>query len=452
MPRSPRRALTALFAATALALPTALAATAPAAAVTATTHYSGTLQDGATWIADKPAQWNGILLLFSHGFGSLTAADAPSGAAATELLAEGYALAGSSFDPHGSAWALKSAEQDQYATITAFGSTAGRPVHVVSIGASMGGLVNAEIARDGAGRIDGALNVCGLVAGGVDLEDYQLDAEYTLAWFFDRADLPQLVNLRDGASASALADRLTAAVNSAQQTPAGRARIALAAAYLNQAAWAPGQAPPAPTDYANQEAQQYQWLQQGVLNFIIPGRYAVEQSAGGNPAYTKGVDYTALLTKSWHADEVRALYGAAGLDLNADTAALSAGADITASGTARANLTATSTVASLGVPMLTLHTTADQLVPVEQENAYAARVQASGTGDLLRQAFVARQGHCNFTTAEIVAGLHALEQRLIYGSWGTVTTPDALQSRAAALNLDGAAFTGWNPAQLSGVR
>ena len=40
-------------------------------------HFTGTLPDGATWIADVPAKWNGILLLYSHGFGPLTAADAP---------------------------------------------------------------------------------------------------------------------------------------------------------------------------------------------------------------------------------------------------------------------------------------------------------------------------------------------------------------------------------------
>ncbi|MFE1322354.1 alpha/beta hydrolase [Kitasatospora phosalacinea] len=454
MSRSPRRALAALCAATALAVTAPLAAATPAAATaaTASTHYSGTLPDGATWIADKPARWNGVLLVFSHGFGALTAANAPSDAVRDRLLAEGYALAGSSYDPNGSAWALESAERDQFATVTAFGDTAGRPAHVVSVGLSMGGLVNAQIARDGAGRIDGALNLCGLVAGGVDLEDYQLDAEYALAWFFDRADLPNLVDLPGPDAASALAQRLSAAVDAAQRTPAGRARISLAAAYLNQSAWAPGQAPPAPTDYANQEYQQYQWLQQGLLYFIVPGRYAVEQSAGGNPSSTRGVDYTDLLNKSWHADEVRALYAAAGLDLKADTAALTAHADITGSAAARAKLTASSTVASLGVPMLSLHTTSDQLVPVEQENAYAARIRAAGDNRLLRQAFVARQGHCNFTTAEIVAGLHALEQRLVTGSWGDAATPGSLQERATALDLGGAAFVDWKPSRLSGVR
>lgn len=451
MPRLNRPALAALCTAAALAF-TAATGSAPAVAAATSTHYTGTLSDGASWIADKPAQWNGVLLLFSHGFGPLTAADAPSGAAATELLAEGYALAGSSYDPHGSAWALNSAERDQYATVGAFTRTVGTPAHVVAVGESMGGLVNAEIARDGRGRIDGALNLCGLVAGGVDLEDYQLDAEYTLAWFFDRADLNQLVGLPSSSAGSTLADRLTTAVTNAQQTAAGRARIALAAAYLNQSGWAPGQNPPAAGDYAGQEAQQYAWLQQGVLGFIVPGRYSIEQSVGGNPASNRGVDYAALLNTSWHSPEVHALYSAAGLNLDADTAALTAGAAVTASPSARSALNATSTVTSLGVPMLDLHTTSDQLVPVEQENAYAARIQASGSGALLQQAYVGRQGHCNFTTAEIVSGLHALEQRLVTGSWGNATTPAALQSRALALHLDGAAFTTWNPAPLTGVR
>ncbi|MFD0331775.1 hypothetical protein ACFQZC_35505 [Streptacidiphilus monticola] len=65
---------------------------------------------------------------------------------------------------------------------------------MISVGQSMGGLINAQIARDGAGRVDAALGLCGLVAGGVDLDNYQLDAEYTLATFFDPADADKLVS------------------------------------------------------------------------------------------------------------------------------------------------------------------------------------------------------------------------------------------------------------------
>jgi dienelactone hydrolase len=454
MPRLPSRALVTGCAALLLSL------TAPAATAHATAdsppyggRLSGTLADGATWIADIPAHWNGTVLLFSHGFGSLAPADAPSDAAKAELLAEGDALIGSSYDPHGSLWALDSAERDQFATLDAFRTQVGEPNRVISVGQSMGGLINAQLARDGAGRIDGALNLCGLVAGGVDLDNYQLDAEYTLATLFDPADADRLVDLRSADDANALAGRLTAAVTAAQQTASGRARIALAAAYLNLADWAPGESAPGATDYAGQEEQQYEWIAQGVLYFLVPARLSVEQSAGGNTSWNKGVDYAALLRGSAHAPQVAALYRAAGLDLHADLAALTRGAHTAADPAAVEDLERTSTAGQgLAVPLLDVHTTADQLVPVEQEAAFAQRVRTAGDSNLLRQAYAARQGHCNFTTAETVAALHALEQRLDTGRWGSATTPERLQRSATELNLDGAAFVRYRPDALSGVR
>ncbi|MFF2516568.1 alpha/beta hydrolase [Streptomyces sp. NPDC058086] len=449
----PRPRLSTLAAACATALATALLGPAAGAQATTADHYSGTLSDGATWIADKPAQWNGSLLLFSHGFGPTTAADAPSTAGRQALLDAGYALVGSSYDPNGSMWALDSAERDQFAALTAFRRKVGTPTRVISVGQSMGGLINAQIARDSAGRVDGSLGLCGLVAGGVDLDNYQLDAEYTLATFFDPADVDKLVNLGSQTDAGALADRLTKAVESAQQTPAGRTRIALAAAYLNLADWAPGRQPPARGDFAGQEEQQYAWLAQGLLGFIVPARWSVEQSVGGNTSWNKGVDYAGLLRKSDHAKQVEALYRDAGLDLRTDLNRLTLGADIAADPAAVAHLKRTSTAGQgLAVPLLDIHTTADQLVPVEQESAFAGRVRRAGDSALLRQAYVARQSHCNFTTAEVLAGLHAVEHRLDTGYWDNSATTAELQHSADELGLDGAAFTDYRPNRLTGTR
>ena len=452
MPRFRSSLLAAACAAALAAGPATAAASADPRAATPT-HVTGTLADGATWIADLPAQWNGTLLLFSHGFGPTVAADAPSDAAQAELLKEGYALAGSSYNPHQSMWALNSAEQDQFQTIDAFRNRLGAPARVISVGQSMGGLVNAQIARDGAGRVDAALGLCGLVAGGVDLSNYQLDAEYTLATFFDPADAGSLVSLSSPDQGAAVAARLTSAVETAQQTPAGRARIALAGAYLNQADWAPGQNPPAAHDYAGQEAQQYDWIASGLLSFVMPGRWSVENSAGGNVSWNAGVDYARLLRTSAHADQVASLYRTAGLNLRADLVRLTQGARVTADPAALARLRGSSTAGQgLAVPLLDLHTIADQLVPVEQESAFAQRVRAAGDGALLRQAYVARQSHCNFTTAEIVAGLHAVEHRLDTGRWDDAASAADLQRSAEGLQLDGAAFVDYRPARLSGVR
>jgi dienelactone hydrolase len=453
-----QRRMPALTAALCIALATGTAAAGAAAAPTPDTpataaptpaHYTGTLADGATWIADAPEHWNGALILFSHGFGPLTAADAPSQASADALLAQGYALAGSSYDPNGSWWALASAERDQFAALAAVEGVLGRPERVIAVGESMGGLVNSQIAQDGAGRVDAALNLCGLVAGGVDLNNYQLNAEYAItALLPGAADVP----IRDYASpdaGAAAAAQLAAAISQAQSSAAGRARIALVAALLNEADWAPGQTAPAPGDYAGQEAQEYAWLTSGQLAFIESGRFFIEQAAGGDSGWNAGVDYARLLSGSAHAGQVAALYRQAGLSLDADLNTLTRGAHYTAEGDSLAAMRATSTdTGRLAVPLLDIHTTADQLVPVEQETAFADEVRAAGDSALLRQAYAQRQGHCNFTAAEIVAALDTVDRRAADGHWGQSTSAASLQEAATALDLDGAAFVRYRPAAL----
>lgn len=87
-------------------------------------------------------------------------------------------------------------------------------------------------------------------------------------------------------------------------------------------------------------------------------------------------------------------------------------------------------------------------MPVEQEAAYAQKVRAAGRSALLRQAYVAAQGHCNFTNAEVVAALDTVNRRATTGHWGDSTSAASLQAAATALNLDGAAFTDFRPDRL----
>jgi hypothetical protein len=434
----------------------ALAATASTAGA-ATMHYSGTLTDGATWIADVPSDWNGVLLLYSHGFGPLVAADAPSDASRDALLARGYALAGSSYDPNGSWWALNSAVGDQFETIDAATAAAlpHAPERVIAVGSSMGGLVSALEAEQGAGRIDGALSTCGIVAGGIELNNYQLDGEYVMTKLLATTPI-QLVNFYpDFGAAIATGFNLQAVANQAQTTPEGRARLSLALAFLNATpAAGPGQ-PPAPSnDPAAVEAAQFQSMFGGgfpIIAFVNAARPWIEMSAGGNASWTLGEDFTSLLDHSPYANTVRALYRAAGLDLKADLAALTAGADIPADAAAIASLQETSVpTGRLVVPELDLHTVHDPLVPVEMESDYGAVVRAAGNNALLRQAYVDRFGHCAFSTSEIVAGVEAVRHRVETGRWDSVAQSQKLQEFATSLGLDPAAFVQYQPVPLSG--
>jgi len=446
---------TAAALAVALGVPAAVAA-APAPAP-ASSHYTGTLPDGATWIADVPAQWNGTLLLYSHGFGTLSPADAPDPATAAALLARGYALAGSSYDPNGSLWALNSAVGDQFGTLAAVeaGVLPGAPRQVLALGTSMGGLISALEAQGGAGRIDGALTTCGIVAGAVNLNNYQLDGEYALAQLLLPGQQVQLVRFTSASQALGTAATLQGAAAQAQQTAAGRARLALAMAFINVPPWDAGQAaPPPPSDPAAQEAAQYQVEFTGAfstLDFIESGRPSIDQAAGGSGTWTKGVDFAAVLARSPYATEVAALYQAAGLSLRDDLANLTGNADITADPAAVRSLERTSVpTGRLAVPELDLHTISDQLVPVQQENYYARQVRAAGDNDLLRQAYVASVGHCNFSPAELIAGVQAISHRVSTGHWGSAADTDSLERAALSLDLGPARFTAYRPGPLTG--
>lgn len=217
---------------------------------------------------------------------------------------------------------------------------------------------------------------------------------------------------------------------------AGRARIALAAALLNEPVWFSGPEPPAPTDYAAQEQQQGDEISNFVLPFIVSARYWIELAAGGSSSYTEGVNYASEMARSSFLPEVQALYRTAGLSLQRDLGTLTRHANITADPRAVHTLARTSMVnGQLPIPELDIHTIYDQLVPVEQENRYRHRVISAGSSALFRQAFVEATGHCNFQPAGYIAVLRALEYRLDTGRWGDKTQPAELNAAAAASGL-----------------
>jgi len=93
------------------------------------------------------------------------------------------------------------------------------------------------------------------------------------------------------------------------------------------------------------------------------------------------------------------------------------------------------------VPVLTMHTTGDGLIVPENEQAYRSVVDRAGHGDLLRQVFVNRAGHCAFTPAETITAVQTLENRMSTGQWD-VPSPAAMNAEAAALGPQYNIFAG----------
>jgi hypothetical protein len=418
------------------------------AQVTDPARYTGSLPNGATWTARVPAHWNGSLVLFSHGFrigSDNPPADAPDEDTAKALLQRGFALAGSSYAHTG--WALDTAVRDQLDTVDAVRKLVGKPREVLALGQSMGGLVSALLAEHGH-PVDGVLSTCGIVAGALNLNNHQLDGTYALAELLLPGQPVQLTGFTSSDEANATVATLTAAVRQAQTSPAGRARIALAASLMNIPTWLTGDVPPPDNDWAAQQQAQYEGLL-ATLPFVVPARVAINSVAGGDSSWNAGVNYHLLLTRSARFPQVSTLYRQAGLDVNRDLGRLTRGAAITPDRAAVHWLAGTSVpTGRLAVPELALHTISDNLVPVEFEREYAGKVRRAQAGDLLRQAYVARVGHCAFTPAELLAGLFALQNRVRTGTWGDNTEPRRLQQVARSLGLGSAAFIPYQPGPL----
>ena len=324
---------------------------------------------------------------------------------------------------------------------------------MIALGSSMGGLVSALEAQSGRGKIDGALTTCGIVGGGVNLNEYQIDGEYAIAQLLGNP-ATQLVGFGTIPNALGTAGALSADAATAQQTAAGQARLALAMAFLNVTPWDPSAPAPA-VGPAAQESAQYDVMFGGsfsIMDFIELGRVSIDQADGGQATWDIGTNFAAVLRRSPYLPEVEALYHAAGLNLNADLANLTAHTNITADPAALRSLYRTSVpTGRLEVPELDLHTIGDNLVPVQNENYYRQLVDRAGRGDLLRQAYTNSFGHCNFSPSELVAGVEAVVARVTTGRWGDVATAASLEQAANATNLGPAHFTDYHPGALTGA-
>jgi pimeloyl-ACP methyl ester carboxylesterase len=408
-------------------------ATCPAPLVAGDTVLCGSLQDGATYLIEVPAQWNQTLFLYSHGYvppgGNNPAQDVGDPVTGGWLLSHGYAIAGSSYSSTG--WAIEQALPDQIATLDLFGAQIGKPEHTIAWGHSLGGIITAGLIQTYPDRFSAAMPMCGVLAGGVATWDTALDGAFAFQQLIDPS--VQITGIKNPLANLQGAE---AAIASAQASAAGKARIALAAALGDTPGWfTPLSAEPAANDFAGQEANQFQWDANVDFPFIFAFRAELEARAGGNPSWNTGVDYSRQLAISADRSEVRALYKAAGLSLKADLQTLNNAARISADPDAVSYLARNiSFTGKITIPVLSLHTTGDGLVTPQNEQAYASAVRRAGRAYLLRQVYVSRAGHCAFTPAETITAAQRLLNRMLTSRWQDAgLTPGNLDSAAAAL-------------------
>src|SRR4029077_3317205 len=101
----------------------------------------GVVGRGASYLRDRPANWNGDLVVYAHGYTNPAAAVALPNIAPLEqgLLAQGYGVAYSSFSENG--YAVAEAVRQTHQLRGLFASRFGQPRRTFLIGVSLGGII-----------------------------------------------------------------------------------------------------------------------------------------------------------------------------------------------------------------------------------------------------------------------------------------------------------------------
>jgi pimeloyl-ACP methyl ester carboxylesterase len=318
---------------------------------------------GAVYQIEVPDNWNGLLVLDMHGYGEL---GPEAGVGPPDfrryLITHGIAWGTSSFS---STSLIPGRAADETAAVwDHFAATHGRPARSYITGWSMGGAATHIAAERYADRFDGALAFCGAAsqtpalgigtnffvaaayAAGVTQSDYDATTDFR-GLIHDRI-MPALDDPRVHRRFEDIVVELTG----------GPRRFAR-----------PGIRAEEQTNWRRAEL---------LISAGLASNRDVTYRLGSNSPVTSD-EFNRGVIRLRTNDEAR-----------------------------RAFLEGNETTGNLGMPMLTLHTTGDGQVPIEQAQILRRRVEVAGKGDLLVQRVIGDVGHCGFTTTEMEAGLEAL--------------------------------------------
>jgi pimeloyl-ACP methyl ester carboxylesterase len=353
----------------------------------------GVLQHGALYRICFPATWNGDLVLYAHGYVAPHQAlvipdDQIGGRPASGIVTElGYAYATTSYRANGLVAA--DAVDDLVELVDTIEQRyRPDPVRTAIIGFSEGGLVATLAVERHPDRFDGALAGCGPIGDFGAQLDYIGDFRVVFDYLFPDVLPGTAVEIPDY-----LRDRWdelyvpAIIVALATNLDAARELVAITKAPV-----------------AGNDLRSIAETTIGVLWYNVVGTADAQQRLGGQPFDNSSRVY------SGSSNDEALNTGVA--RFHADPAALAALERFETSGT-------------LDVPVVTLHTTGDPIVPFEQLSLYTAKVSAVGKSALLNEIPIERHGHCTFQPSEILGAFTNLWDRI----------PDHPAALASALNL-----------------
>jgi len=318
---------------------------------------------GSVYQIEIPEHWNHKLVLFMHGFGQLA-----KRAAATPprirhyFIGHGYAWGASSFS---STSLIPGRAADETAALwDYFARKHGRPERSYVTGASMGGAATNIAAERYGNRFDGALALCGAAS--------QAPAVSITADFFAAGAYAAGVKQADYDHAANVSDLVNSRIRPALRDPAEHLKF----------------------------EDLYIQLSGGPRAFDREGFRMEENTNWSRAAITVGAGLVDNHDTTYPDPAFNR--GAIRLRTNAEAR--------------RAFLAGNETTGNLQIPLLTLHSTGDGQVPINQAQIYQREVDAAGKSDLMVQRVIRDPGHCGFNDEEIATNFEALVAWVEHGT------------------------------------
>lgn len=368
-----------------------------------TDRWVGVL-DGAAYRIEVPEDWNGMLVMYAHGFrgegADLTVDNAPM---REYLLDNGYAWAASSYSTN--FYDVRAGVEDTNALALAFtdiatenGRTLATPTKYYITGISMGGHITAAAIEketmetaNNVVEYAGAAPMCGVVG---DTELFNYFAGYTIS-LAALAEVPlDTFPLTETQAAEMLAKARAVIWNNYAEDKSALGLTAQGFTFFQ-----------ALKNLSGGDRPIYD-ISFGFFQDLLQGFSGSDGTVEG--ITLDNVVDTTNITYRYQSDLGEPLTTD---ETNFNSMIIQAEATTDANALRDDGLRWIPTVkAEFDVPVVTVHTTGDLFVPIIMEQIYRQRAEANQTDDLLVQRAVRAPGHCDFTDAEFADTLDAMLQ------------------------------------------
>lgn len=336
----------------------------------------GSMASGALYRVCFPADWNGELVVYAHGYVApqepvALPDDVVGGIGISSAVnALGYAFATTSYRANGLVADIAVEDLRQLDAVVRERYRPD-PARTFLVGASEGGLVAALAVEQEPDLYAGALAACGPIGDFAVQIDWFADFRTVFDYYFPGLLPGSAVESPAELQANWESTYVPAVIAALQADPAATAQLLAVTG--------------APFDPLDPETVGTTVI--GLLWYSVFSTEDAQARLGGQPYDNSTREYSGSLNDA---------------ELNAGVARF------TADPAARAALERFQTSGALTRPVVTLHTTGDPIVPEVHQDLYADKVAAAGAAALLDQTSISRYGHCTFQQAELVTAFNGL--------------------------------------------